>query len=51
MLLVIRCMTIDEVAAHLRIGHGSAHEIIYDNLGFCRVCAPHVPKQLTEHLE
>jgi len=44
-------MTIDVVAAHLCIGHGCAHEIIRDNLGFCAVCAPHVPKQLTEEHE
>jgi len=50
-LLVIRCMTIDAVAAHLHISHGSAHEIIHDNLGFCTVCAPCVPKQLTEECE
>jgi hypothetical protein len=48
MLLVIRCVTIDEVAAYLHIGHGSAHEIIHDNLGFCTICARHVQKQMTE---
>jgi hypothetical protein len=41
-------MTIDEVAAHLHIGLGSAHEMINDNLSFCTVCAQHVPKQLIE---
>jgi hypothetical protein len=50
-LLVIRCVTIDAVAAHLHIGHASAHEIIHDNLGFCTVCAPRVPKWLTEECE
>jgi hypothetical protein len=39
MLLVIRCVAIDEVAAYLHVGHSSAHEIIHDNLGFCTVCA------------
>jgi len=47
-LLVIRCVTIDEVVAYLHIGHGSAHEIIRDNFGFCTFCALHVPKHLTE---
>jgi hypothetical protein len=33
-------MNIDEVAAQLCICHGSAHEIIHNNLGFHKVCAP-----------
>jgi hypothetical protein len=45
-----RRVTIDEVEHHLRISRGSAHGIIQGRLGFHRVCARWVPKQLTaEH--
>ncbi|PNF13580.1 hypothetical protein B7P43_G18274 [Cryptotermes secundus] len=40
-------LTIDEVANHLKISHGSAYEIIHNRLGFHKVCARWVPKQLT----
>jgi hypothetical protein len=36
------------VAKHLQISHGSAHDIIHNRLGFHKVCARWVPKQLTE---
>jgi hypothetical protein len=41
-----RRVTIDEVGHHLRISHGSARGIIQDRLGFHKVCARWVPKQL-----
>jgi hypothetical protein len=36
-----------EVASHLWIMHGSAHEIIHNRLWFHSVCVRLVPKQLT----
>ena len=47
MVLANRRVTIDEVANHLKISHGSAYEIIHNRLGFHKVCARWVPKQLT----
>jgi hypothetical protein len=41
-------VTINEVGNHLQISHGSAYDIIHNRLGFCKVCARWVPKQLTE---
>ena len=40
-------MTIDEVARVLQISHGSAYEM-HNKLGFHKVCARWVAKQLTE---
>lgn len=48
MILTNRRVKIDEVACSLQISHGSAHEIIHDKLGFRKVCARWVPKDLTE---
>jgi hypothetical protein len=36
------------VAYHLLISYGSVHEITHNRLGFHKVCARWVPKQLTE---
>ncbi|PNF22874.1 hypothetical protein B7P43_G14964, partial [Cryptotermes secundus] len=47
MVLLDRQVTIDEVANRLQISHGSAYEIIHNRLGFHKVCARWVPKQLT----
>lgn len=47
MVLLDRRVTIDEVANRLQISHGSAYEIIHNRLGFHKVCARWVPKQLT----
>ncbi|PNF23181.1 hypothetical protein B7P43_G02737 [Cryptotermes secundus] len=47
MVLLDRRVTIDEVANHLQISHGSAYEIIHNRLGFHKVCARWVPKELT----
>jgi len=45
-----RRVAIDEVACSLQISHGSAHQIIHDELGFHKVCARWVPRELTaEH--
>ena len=43
-----RRITVDDVANRLQISHGSAYEIIYSRLGFHKVCARWVPKQLTQ---
>ena len=48
MILENRRVTIDEVANHFEISHGSAYDIIHNRLGFRKVCARWVPKQLTE---
>jgi len=48
MILENRRVTIDELANHFEISHGSAYDIIHNRLGFCKVCARWVPKELTE---
>jgi hypothetical protein len=48
MILDNQRVTIDEVVYHLLISQGSVHEIIHNRLGFHKVCARWVPKQLTE---
>ena len=48
MILGNRRVTIDEVANHFEISHGSAYDIIHNRLGFRKVCARWVPKELTE---
>ena len=48
MILSDRRVTIDKVAYCLQISHGSAYEIIHNRLGFNKVCARWVPKQLTQ---
>jgi len=47
MVLLDRRPTIDKVANCLQISHGSAYEIIHNRLGFHKVCARWIPKQLT----
>jgi hypothetical protein len=50
MILDNRRVTIDAVAYHLLISHGSVHENIHNRLGFHKVCARWFPKQLrNEH--
>jgi len=45
-----RQVAIDEVACSLQISHGFAYQIIHKELGFHKVCARWVPRQLTaEH--
>ncbi|XP_052822777.1 uncharacterized protein LOC128247386 [Octopus bimaculoides] len=49
-IMVNRRIIIDEVARSLQIRHGSAYQIIHDELGFHKVCARWVPRELTvEH--
>ena len=40
-------ITLDEVVSELNISHGSAHHIIHNVLGFRKVSARWVPRQLT----
>jgi len=50
MVLANRRVAIDEVACSLQISHGSAYQIIHDELGFHKICARWVPRELTaEH--
>jgi hypothetical protein len=39
-------VTADEMAKGLQISHGSAYEIFHNTLGFHKICAGWVPKQL-----
>jgi len=50
MVLANRRVAIDEVACSLLISHVSAYQIIHDELGFHKLCARWVPRELTaEH--
>jgi len=44
-------VTVNEIAAHLDMSHGSAHHIFYDVLQFHKVSARWVPRQLTVELK
>ena len=46
-----RHVTVNETAAHLEMGHGSAHRIVHDVLQFHKVSARWVPHQLTAELK
>jgi len=46
-----RRVTVNEIAAHLDMNHGSAHHIIHDVLQFHQVSARWVPHQLTAELK
>jgi len=46
-LLLDRRLTFDEVANCSQISHGSSYEIIHNRLGFHKVCARWISKQLT----
>jgi len=48
MILKNRRVSIDDVANSLNISHGSAFTIMHDKLGFRKVCARWVPRELTE---
>ena len=43
MVLANQRVAIDELACSLQISHGSAYQIIHDELGFHKVCARWVP--------
>ena len=45
-----RRVTQNDIAACLKISHGSAHHIVYDVLQFHKVSARWVPRQLTPEL-
>ena len=50
MVLANRRVAIDEVACSLQISNGSAYQIIHEKLGFHKVCARWVPRELiAEH--
>ena len=44
-------VTVNEIAAHLDMSHGSAHHIARDVLQFHKVSARCVPRQLTAELK
>jgi len=46
-----RLVTVDEIATHLDMSHGSAHHIIHDVLQFHKVSARWVPSQLIAELK
>jgi len=46
-----RRVTVHEIAAHLDMGHGSAHHTVHDVLQFHKVSARWVPPQLTAELK
>lgn len=46
-----RRLTVDDIATHLDISHGSAHHIISDVLQYHKVSARWVPRQLTPELK
>ena len=46
-----RCVTVNEIAAHLGMSHGSAHRFVQDILRFYEVSARWVPRQLTAELK
>jgi [histone H3]-lysine36 N-dimethyltransferase SETMAR len=48
MILMDRRVTVADVAYRLQVSQGSAYEIIHNKLGFSKVCARWVPKQLTQ---
>ena len=50
MVLANREVVIDDVACSLQISHGSAYQMIHDEVGFHKICARWVPRELTaEH--
>ena len=46
-----RHITLDDVVSELNISHGSAHHIIHNVLGFCKVSARWMPRQFTPELK
>ena len=46
-----RHIMLDDVVSKLNISHGSAHHIIHNVLGFHKVSARWVPRQLTPELK
>jgi hypothetical protein len=46
-----RCVTVNEIAAHMNMSHGSVHHIVHDVLQFHKVSARWLPRQLTAELK
>jgi len=46
-----RRVTVNEIAAHMDMSHGSAHHTVHDVLQFQKVSARWVPRQLTAELK
>jgi len=46
-----RHITVNEIAAHMDMSHGSAHHIVHDVLQFHKMSASWVPSQLTAELK
>ena len=46
-----RRVTVNEIAAHLDMSHGSAHHIVHDVLQFHKVSAKWLPRQLPAELK
>ena len=46
-----RHITLDKVVSQLNISHGSAHHVIHNVLGFHKVSARWMPRQLTPELK
>ena len=46
-----RGVTVNEIATHLDMSHGSEHHIVHDVLQFHKVSARWVPRQLTAELK
>jgi len=44
-------VTVNEIAVHLDMSHGSAHHVVHDVLQFHKVSARWVPRQLTAQLK
>ena len=47
----VRRVTVNEIAAHLDMSHGSSHHIAHDVLQFRKVSQRWVPRQLTAELK
>jgi hypothetical protein len=46
-----RRVTVNEIAAHMEMNHGSAYHIVHDVLQFHKLSASWVPCQLTAELK
>ena len=46
-----RCVSVNEIAAHLDISHGSAYHIVHDVLQIHKLSLRWVPRQLTAELK
>jgi len=43
-----RRVTVDEIAAAFNVSHGSAYNIVHNDLGYRKVCSRCVPRQLSD---